>query len=566
MLFNSLKILNYKKGIKISLMSPTVVLSWATRKIDNILFIGYVSEPYTVDYSTGFPVINGLFCERIFGPIISWNCHCGLFNSMDPITLSCYCPLCGGENTDSQIRRYRMGCIQLISSVCHTWYINNNFLSVLLELSKDEIESLIYGGFLDSSLINDIINNIQSSSQYVFIPEYIKYKLSNVNLIDLSVKLRKNLVACTNKVIKSRMYAQHLNVINLFLLNDITPEWLVIDYLPILPAGLRPLLHLYEKSKDNLVLSDINEFYRIILVINNRIKRIRELDNETAVFFELKEKINLQKTFDLLLNCSKNADNDGDDNMLLTRLKSDFFKNYLLGKRVDFSGRSVIVAGPTIPYLKIGLPVRLGLHLFEHKLLNHMKYNSVLQELLYLTYYCGCGNLVLKRLLKYIYSKEFILINRAPTLHRMNLQLFKPSFIEGDAMKLYPLACSGFNADFDGDQMGLFLPISSASRKEAQKMMIHDKNMFHPSVKRNIFKYNQAIVIGLNTLLSLNPNSSNKIIFNSIEDAFNSYYHGLIGVNAVFVLRIVTSNFITQKVCKKYIFTSIGGLLLRNIL
>lgn len=453
-----------------------------------------------------------------------------------------------------------MGYIRLNTPICHVWYLYNHLIPTLLDYSYEDTYDLIYYSFLKKFNPRKAVNNIYSFSHFIFPSNYIQYKLSTINIIELISFIKNNLFS-SKDFSKSKFYYMYKNItlLHSLIINNINPEWFMMEILPVIPAGLRPCM---EVNEDTFVISSITELYRMILIVNNRIKRFKEIRNYSTVYLEVIEKINLQKLVDKLLTFHKNENNES-----LSRLDKSFFKNYILGKRVNFSGRSVIVSGPSLTYLHIGFPLEIGLNLFEHNILNFLKENLYFKDLFYLDYYFNNSKLILKRILKYIYSKEFVMVNRAPTLHRMNVQTFKPSFIEGHSIRLFPLACSGFNADFDGDQMGVFILNSPSAKKEVRNNIVTDKNIFHPSTFKNIFKYTQSILLGLNTLLSIvNRTNSHQLIFNSIEEALNSYTHGLIGLNTIFILKFNLSNFISSNVNKKYILTSIGRLLIKKLI
>lgn len=328
--------------------------------------------------------------------------------------------------------------------------------------------------------------------------------------------------------------------------------------LPILPAGLRPLLRL---DDNNFTMSFINEVYRVIILRNNRVKRLKECRNSLTMSLEALEIRNLQKAVDVLL-----TNNQDIPEQPIFKVGSDFFKQYLLGKRVNFSGRSVITSGPTLTWPHVGLPFKMGIKLFEYSLLRILSKNKLIRDLISLSVELKKSKLIIKRLLNLIIQDEVIIINRAPTLHRMNVQSFKPHLVEGRSIKLFPLACSGFNADFDGDQMGVFSLTSRSSILEAKHTLINYKNMIHPSSFKNLFKYTQTIVLGLNTMLGFRYKEQVQFIFNSINEVLNSYAHNIINLNSLIILKLNIFDSLTSKIVKKYIFTSVGKLLLYNVL
>ena len=367
------------------------------------------------------------------------------------------------------------------------------------------------------------------------------------------IKLNKNNI----NLIKKKNIIKTINLLNLCVLNNIQLQWIMLDILPILPAGLRPLVQL---NNTNFISSFLNEIYKNIIILNNKLKQLQILRRKFPISFEIITKRNLQQIIDLLIKNNKNHIS------LSSHLqgKSNYFRQYILGKRVDFSGRSVIVSGPSLILNTIGISTNLSIELYKPIILNILKKNKYINTLLRASYFIEYNFIILKRLLKFIFLKEIIMVNRAPTLHRMNIQTFKPFLIENEVIKLFPLACSGFNADFDGDQMGIFLILSNSSKKEMKKNIIFDKNLFSPSLEKNIFKYSQNIILGLNILLSYKGNNYKNLIFNNIEDVLNAFSHSLIKINTIFLLKV--NIYFSFNLYKKYIFTSLGRLLLQKLI
>ncbi len=400
-------------------------------------------------------------------------------------------------------------------------------------------------------------------AQLIFASNYLQYLLQHLNLLTKIVKMKVLLIENNNITLRKKKYiVKAINLLNLCVLNNIAPQWIMLDVLPVLPAGLRPLLQL---DSTNFLSSPFNELYRAIIIINNKLKRWQNLRRRFPISFEIIEKRNLQQAIDILIvNNTPKVPTPSLSSHL--QGKYNYFRQYVLGKRIDFSGRSVIVSGPSLIFNNIGLSMNLSIELFKPILLALLKKNRSINTLLRASYFLEYSPLILKRLLKFIFTKEIIMFNRAPTLHRMNIQTFKPFLIENEAIQLFPLACSGFNADFDGDQMGMFLILSQAAKKEAKKTMIFDKNLFSPSTQKNIFKYSQNIILGLNTLLSFKACDYKKLIFSSVEDILNAYAHSLITLNTVLLLRVNLNSYLTPFIRKKYILTSVGRLLLQKLI
>ena len=563
-IYNSLKFLNSNIGFKISIASPLIIIKWSWRKVNNIVISGQISEPYTINFKTGTPKVNGLFCEKIFGPLISWQCKCGLFKNTDPIKYTCICPLCGSENTTNQVRRYRVGYIYLNTPIAHLWYLHE-LLPYILNLPINVLEFLLYYTFIieNNKKLSSIIKFSKkiTITQLIFASNYIQYLLQQFNLLNKILKM-KSLLYNNTTFLKKRYIIKTINLLNLCALNNINLQWIMLDVLPVLPAGLRPLIQL---DSTNFISSPLNELYRNIIILNNKLKRWKILRRRFPISFEVLEKRNLQQAIDALIENNTKKENTSSLSSHLQG-KFNYFRQYVLGKRIDFSGRSVIVSGPALIFNKIGLSTNLSIELFKPILLNILKKNKYIHTLLRVSYFIEYSPLILKRLLKFIFTKEIIMFNRAPTLHRMNIQTFKPFLIENEAIKVFPLACSGFNADFDGDQMGIFLILSQSAKKEAKKNIIFDKNLFSPSAQKNIFKYSQNIILGLNTLLSFKGNDYKNLIFSNVEDVLNAYTHSLIKINTIFLLRFKFHSYFNSSIYKKYILTSLGRLLLQKLI
>lgn len=564
--YNSLEFLKTDIGFKLSIASPLTIIKWSWRKLNNVVISGQVSEPYTISFKTGEIRLNGLFCEKIFGPIISWQCKCGLFEKTNPIKYTYLCPLCGFENTTNQVRRYRMGYIYLNTPIGHIWYIYE-FLPYLLNLPINIIKKLLYYTFFiekeKKKSYSKIFLKKTTSTQLIFASNYIQHLLQQINPFSKILRIKMLLHTNPNNL-KKKYMIKSINLLNLCILNNIQPQWIMLDILPVIPVNLRPLTQL---GPGNFVSSPLNEIYKTIIVINNKLKQLQNLRRKLPILFELLEKRNLQNLVDILLDNNNTKKHNSTSHSLSSHLRGKFnyFRQYILGKRIDFSGRSVIVSGPDLIFNKIGISTKLSIELFKPLLYNLLKKNKKIITLLRASYFIDYCPLIIKRLLKFIFSKEIIMLNRAPTLHRMNIQTFKPLLTEDEIIKLPPLACSGFNADFDGDQMGVFLILSKAAKKEAKKNIIFDKNLFSPSSQKNVFKYSQNIILGLNTLLSIKNTKSKNLVFNSIEDALNVYSHFLIKLNTTFLLKMSYTD-TTSYIFSKYILTSLNRLLLQKLI
>ncbi|KAF8819411.1 putative Rna polymerase C1 [Cardiosporidium cionae] len=475
--------------------SKDQICEWATRYIDNIKIKGEVTEPLTINFKKGIYEKNGLFCEKIFGPVVSWKCKCGLYKGriLYFSNQNKFCEQCGSELNNNIIRRYRMGYITLITPIVHIWYLKG---PEYIKLIKNKS-------------FNDIIIPKNDKYEWHYSQEMISTnllhtKLKNLNLLTELQKTRDHLIL-TNKLHKRSQLSKKIRILNCFFISNIKPEWIFLEVLPIIPPQLRP----FTKLTNNLFISSpINNLYRLILIRNNRLKRWLQLRHFIPLNFELIEKKMLQQSVDNLFSNKLTQKTNYNDNRpifslstALSQGKYGRFRQNLLGKRIDFSGRSVIISGADLPIGKIGLPYELAFNLFNPLLQNIFQKNNKLRNLFKSIALLQYRPKIIKSILKQVLTTKVILMNRAPTLHKMNIQAFKPYLIEQDALKLFPLSCSSFNADFDGDQMGIFLPLSKISQYEAKYKLLSDKNYFSFEKNKNLFKASQNMILDYDDLL-----------------------------------------------------------------
>nr|WPW47566.1 RNA polymerase b'-subunit [Coccidia sp. AB-2023a] len=571
---------NNLSGFKISLASPQDILNWCKRKINNTIITGEISEPVTIDFKTGIPEPNGLFCERIFGPINSWKCNCGKYKNEYQFNLrknlsNKFCEICGTEVNDSRIRRYRMGYIKLNTPIIHNWYLKT-FIPLILNISSNKLEDLLYYKALlenkyksiffktYTQLNLDIKNKKEPDiTKLLFANEYFYNKLKSINLLTELKNCRELLANESNIQLRQKLYKK-AQILHLFFTGNMKLEWLFLTLLPVSPAGLRPFFKL---NSGKFINSPLNEVYRSIIIRNNRLKRWQSLRHIVPINFEIFEKLKLQESIDKLYSKTNLNEETNTKNIYLGKtLQGKFgrFRQNILGKRVDYSGRSVIVSGSDLPLGKLGIPSVVALELFKPIILNILRNNPKILTLLKATYITQYNPQILKSLLRKIFENEILFVNRAPTLHRINIQAFKPYLIEGEAFKLYPLACSSFNADFDGDQVGIFLPIFDKSKKEAKSLVSFDKNIFSPSSVKNMFKPTQSIILGLYSLLNINKISN--LVFSSIDEIIYAYTNKLITSNTALWIKLKTFAFPKQYIKQKFILTTVGKILLEKYL
>ena len=492
-------------SIKISLASPHDIRSWS---------FGEVKKPETINYRTYRPERDGLFCERIFGPEKDWECACGKYRGMKYKGM--ICDRCGVKVTHSRVRRKRMGHIELAAPVVHIWFFKSmpSRLGALLDMKTTSLEKVVY--FQDYVVVDPGDTPLrqcqllteeearQSRAKYgegsfeiEMGAEAVKKLLGGIDLVDLSGKLRKELQE-TGSQQKAKDLIKRLKIIESLRDSDNKPEWMVLDVIPVIPPDLRPLVLL---DSGNFATSDLNDLYRRIINRNNRLKKLVDLNAPEVIVRN--EKRMLQQSVDALFDnnrCKRPV--LGSSNRPLKSLtdmikgKQGRFRENLLGKRVDYSARSVIVVGPELHLHQCGLPKKIALELFQPFVIRRLK------ELGHADTIKSAKRMLERKdedvwdILDEVITNHPVLLNRAPTLHRMGIQGFEPVLVEGNAIRIHPLVCKGFNADFDGDQMAVHLPLSIEAQVEATTLMMATNNVFSPSNGAPIISPSQDIVMG----------------------------------------------------------------------
>jgi len=564
--------------IKINLASPERIKKWGQRILPTGQFVGEVTKPDTLNYRTLKPEFDGLFCERIFGPIKNWECHCGLYRGVE---LSGYvtCNRCGVEITDSRVRRYRMGHIRLVSPVTHIWYLKGipSYISLLLFIKLKYLEEIVYyNHFLSfenrkivySTKYNDLIyqdfsysydeESYSTHSRRVMIGgQAIKYLLGNLNLVaeltdnrtiltslsdvnsDITMGEVKKTTGFTsesftlqsnNKDIfldTRRQLIRRIRLIENFIATGSKPSWMVLTILPVIPAGLRPMIQL---DSGSFATSDLNELYRRVITRNNRLAKLIKLYAPTLIIHN--EKRMLQEAVDTLINNGKRGEKVlGSNNRPLKSLsniiegKNGRFRKNLLGKRVDYSGRSVIIVGPSLKLNQCGLPCEIALELFQPFIIRELINNGLSNNMKFARKLIRIGQPVIWTILENILKTHPIFLNRAPTLHRLGIQAFEPILVEGRAIKLHPLVCPAFNADFDGDQMAVHVPLSLEAQVEARTLMLSTNNFLSPATGEPILLPSQDMILGYYymTVDNLKPTTFANHYFSSISDVILAY-------------------------------------------
>ena len=534
--------INDYASVKISLARPHDIRSWS---------FGEVKKPETINYRTYRPEKDGLFCERIFGPEKDWECSCGKYRGMKYKGM--ICDRCGVKVTHSRVRRKRMGHIELAAPVVHIWFFKAmpSRLGNLLDMKTTSLEKVIY--FQDYAVI-DPKDTPLKRQQLLTEEEYraareqygesgfdadmgaeaVRKMLANLDLVELSVELRKNLAETGSKQ-KQKDLINRLKIVESIRDSDNKPEWMVLDVIPVIPPDLRPLVLL---DSGNFATSDLNDLYRRIINRNNRLKKLVDLNAPEVIIRN--EKRMLQQSVDALFDnnrCKRPV--LGSSNRPLKSLtdmikgKQGRFRENLLGKRVDYSARSVIVVGPSLRLHQCGLPKKIALELYQPFIIRRLK------ELGHADTIKSAKKMLERKddevwdILEEVIRNHPVLLNRAPTLHRMGIQAFEPILVEGNAIKLHPLVCKGFNADFDGDQMAVHLPLSIEAQVEAHTLMMSTNNIFSPANGAPIISPSQDVVMGCYYMTMAVPDrTGDGMVFSSSAEVHLAYSLGKIDTHA----------------------------------
>ena len=493
--------------IRISIASPEQILSWS---------YGEIKKPETINYRTFKPEKDGLFCARIFGPVKDYECLCGKYKRMKYKGI--ICEKCGVEVTLSKVRRDRMGHIQLAAPVAHIWFLKSLpcRIGLMMDMTLKDLEKVLY---FESFIVIDPGMTTLKPLQLLTEEEYadaqdkfgedsfkagigaeaLKILLSELNLEAEKTKLEEDLIAAAGSDAKKKKIVKRLKLIDAFLTSSTRPEWMVLDIVPVIPPELRPLVPL---DGGRFATSDLNDLYRRVINRNNRLRRLIELRAPDIIVRN--EKRMLQEAVDALFdNGRRGRVITGANKRPLKSLadmlkgKQGRFRQNLLGKRVDYSGRSVIVVGPELKLHQCGLPKKMALELFKPFIYNRLSLYGLASTVK------AAKRMVEKErpevwdILEEVIREHPVLLNRAPTLHRLGIQAFEPTLIEGKAIQLHPLVCTAFNADFDGDQMAVHVPLSIESQLEARVLMMSTNNILRPADGKPIIVPSQDIVLGL---------------------------------------------------------------------
>ena len=494
-------------AIKIQLASPEKIRSWSH---------GEVTKPETINYRTFKPERDGLFCARIFGPITDWECLCGKYKRMKHRGV--ICDKCGVEVTLSKVRRERLGHIELASPCSHVWFFKGlpSRIGHLLDISLRELEAVLYfesyvvvdpgdAPVKEREVIKDEQRFRELDQQYrvsgfkaMMGAEAIKELLKRVEINELSIELRERMKTETS-LQKKLKYAKRLKVVEAFRKSDNLPQWMILDVIPVIPPELRPLVPL---DGGRFATSDLNDLYRRVINRNNRLKKLMDLHAPEVIVRN--EKRMLQEAVDALFdNGRRGRVLRGANNRPLKSLsdtlkgKQGRFRQNLLGKRVDYSGRSVIVVGPELKLHQCGLPKKMALELFKPFIYHRLEQTGQCTTIKQAKEMVEMQEPVVWDILEEVIKDHPVLLNRAPTLHRLGIQAFEPVLVEGKAIKIHPLVCTAFNADFDGDQMAVHIPLSPEAQIEASVLMLASHNILSPASGQPITVPTQDLVLGL---------------------------------------------------------------------
>ncbi|MEC8025233.1 MAG: DNA-directed RNA polymerase subunit beta', partial [Myxococcota bacterium] len=534
-------------AVRIGLASPKKILEWS---------YGEVKKPETINYRTFKPERDGLFCAKIFGPVKDYECLCGKYKRMKHRGI--VCEKCGVEVIQSKVRRERLGHITLATPVAHIWFLKSlpSRIGNLLDISLKDLERVLYcvayavldpgptplkrGEIITEEQYDEMLDEFGDGTFEVGMgASAIRQILEDIDPVELSAELREAMKSATSEA-KRKKFAKRLKVADALRGSGNLPQWMVLTVVPVLPPDLRPLVPL---DGGRFATSDLNDLYRRVINRNNRLKRLQELNAPEIIIRN--EKRMLQEAVDALFDNGRRGKVITGPNKRPLKSLSDMlkgkqgrFRQNLLGKRVDYSGRSVIVIGPALKLHQCGLPKKMALELFKPFIYNK------LEERGFVTTIKSAKKMVEKQkpevwdILDEVITEHPILLNRAPTLHRLGIQAFEPVLVEGKAIRLHPLVCTAFNADFDGDQMAVHVPLSIEAQLEARVLMMSTNNILSPAHGKPIILPTQDIVLGLYHMTRERPYAKGEgMIFSSPKEVRIAYDAGEVHLQAPIKVR-----------------------------
>lgn len=548
--------------VKIGLASPERIRQWGERTLPNGQLVGEVTKPETINYRTLKPEMDGLFCERIFGPAKDWECHCGKYKRVRHRGI--VCERCGVEVTESRVRRHRMGYIKLAAPVAHVWYLKGipSYMAILLDMPLRDVEQIVYfnayvvldPGNHDSLQYKQLLTEDQwmeiedqlysEDSQLSGIEvgigaEALQRLLQDIDLQPEADSLREEIANAKGQ--KRAKLIKRLRVIDNFIATGSKPEWMVLSVIPVIPPDLRPMVQL---DGGRFATSDLNDLYRRVINRNNRLARLQEILAPEIIIRN--EKRMLQEAVDALIdNGRRGRTVVGANNRPLKSLsdiiegKQGRFRQNLLGKRVDYSGRSVIVVGPKLKIHQCGLPREMAIELFQPFVIHRLIRQGLVNNIKAAKKLIQRNDPSVWDVLEEVIEGHPVMLNRAPTLHRLGIQAFEPILVEGRAIQLHPLVCPAFNADFDGDQMAVHVPLSLESQAEARLLMLASNNIMSPATGRPIVTPSQDMVLGCYYLTaeSPRPQKGEGRYFANFNDAIIAYEQKQVELHAFIWVR-----------------------------
>src|SRR5690348_2154364 len=561
--------------IRISIASPERIRSWS---------YGEIKKPETINYRTFKPERDGLFCARIFGPIKDYECLCGKYKRMKYRGI--VCEKCGVEVTLSKVRRERMGHIELASPVAHIWFLKSlpSRIGLLLDMTLKDLERVLYFESyvvtepgLTSLKLHQVLNEdefIKAQDEFgeegfqaSIGAEALKKMLEAINLETEQVRLREDLRETSSEA-KRKKLVKRLKLIEAFVQSNSRPEWMILDVVPVIPPELRPLVPL---DGGRFATSDLNDLYRRVINRNNRLKRLIELRAPDIIVRN--EKRMLQEAVDALFDNGRRGRVITGANKRPLKSLSDMlkgkqgrFRQNLLGKRVDYSGRSVIVVGPELKLHQCGLPKKMALELFKPFIYSKLELYGMASTIK------AAKRMVEKErpevwdILEEVIREHPVLLNRAPTLHRLGIQAFEPVLVEGKAIQLHPLVCTAFNADFDGDQMAVHVPLSLEAQLEARVLMMSTNNILSPANGKPIIVPSQDIVLGLYYITMERPKEPGEdMAFADMGEIEHALDEGAVSLHARVKARLDTVDKEGKPIVQR-VTTTPGRMLLSEIL
>ena len=561
---------NTFESIKIGLASPEQIKEWS---------YGEVTKPETINYRTLKPEKDGLFCERIFGPTKDWECHCGKYKRVRHKGI--ICDRCGVEVTKAKVRRERMGHIELAAPVSHIWYFKGipSRIGLVLDVTPRNLEKVLYFSsyivtdpgdtplekkqILDEKAYTEYRERYEDDFKAGMGAEAIKELLSEVDLESLAQELREELQSSSGQ--KRAKALKRLEVIEAFRTSGNKPEWMILDVVPVIPPEIRPMVQL---DGGRFATSDLNDLYRRVINRNNRLKKLLELGAPDIIVRN--EKRMLQEAVDALIdNGRRGRPVTGPSNRALKSLsdmlkgKQGRFRQNLLGKRVDYSGRSVIVVGPELKLYQCGLPKEMALELFKPFVMKRLVETEKAGNVKSARKMVEKAHPEVWDALEIVIKDHPVMLNRAPTLHRLGIQAFEPVLVEGRAIKLHPLVCTAFNADFDGDQMAVHVPLSAEAQAEARFLMLAANNLLKPSDGRPVAVPTQDMILGSYYLTLEKPGEPGEgKAFRSVDEATMAYDDGTITLHSSIKVRMTKT--INGVEYTRLVPTTLGRIIFNN--